>query len=959
MRKKIRFRALSSILVLILLLTGTGQFHSGVAAEEDSDIPVAEPVRTTKYDLYLLKYVNMQKPITELILDGADFDAEQSSSVTALDSYEGRMNCVKLSSNSRISWLADVAEEGLYTIGVNYISVEGNRKNIEFALKINDEIPFEESGLLSVNLSWKDRLQPDGSIKRDSRGNELISDQTEVFEWLSRDLTDIDGAYNDAFSYYLKKGLNRIEIQNTDSSFIIGNIRIYNSGKSENYQSAKPSAQDQDNHVVQNSFIKIQGEQPERKSEATLYPIYDRSSPDTEKNDPLRIVRNTIGGANWSKPNQYIVWQANIPEDGYYKIGVKYRQNLVRGFYSTRKIMIDDQIVYSEMENIQFRYTDVFKNQVLSDGSEEMLFYLTAGIHKVRMEVTLGDLTEKLRLIQAAQAKLNEMYRKIIVVTSVEPDLARDYNLEAEIPELMATFNEIAGSLDAQYLLFEHITKKAGNDAKFLKEVSSQLQSFVQKPYTIPERLATFRANISALASWVLSIRSQPLEIDYITIFSPDQKMPEADTGFFNKLIYELNAFIGSFITDYNVIGEDRPGEKSIEVWLSSGREQSNILKDLVDSSFYTDTGINVKVKLVQGALMQCIMAGIGPDMALGLSRTDPVNLALRSALEPLDDYEGFSDAAGRFAATAMDPYEFDGKHYALPETQSFHMMFYRTDILDTLGIEPPETWEDFYKVSSKIQRNQMEIGIPYGGSTLTAESMSIFPTLLLQNGGTYYNEEKSRTLLSETLGIDTFIEWTEFYTQYSFPLVKDDYNRFRTGEMPLTIMPYTFYNQLQVAAPEIKNLWKMVQIPGTRKNDGSIDRSEAATGSGAVILAGAVNKEECWKFLDWWTSTDVQASFGKRIEMVIGAAGRYPTANVEALKKLPWSDKEIELILGQWQWVKEIPEVPGGYYLTRNIDNAFRAVVFRRQNARESLNYWNIETNKEITRKRDEYGLE
>ena len=40
--------------------------------------------------------------------------------------------------------------------------------------------------------------------------------------------------------------------------------------------------------------------------------------------------------------------------------------------------------------------------------------------------------------------------------------------------------------------------------------------------------------------------------------------------------------------------------------------------------------------------------------------------------------------------------------------------MFYRTDIFEELGIEPPETWEDLYRIIPVLQRNNMEIGLPY-----------------------------------------------------------------------------------------------------------------------------------------------------------------------------------------------------------------------------------------------------
>ena len=56
---------------------------------------------------------------------------------------------------------------------------------------------------------------------------------------------------------------------------------------------------------------------------------------------------------------------------------------------------------------------------------------------------------------------------------------------------------------------------------------------------------------------------------------------------------------------------------------------------------------------------------------------------------------------------------------------------------------------------------------------------------------------------------------------------------------------------------------------------------------------------------------------------------------------------------------MKEIPEIPGGYYTSRNVDNAFKAVIYNNTNPREALNYYNKQINAEILRKREEFGLE
>ena len=74
-------------------------------------------------------------------------------------------------------------------------------------------------------------------------------------------------------------------------------------------------------------------------------------------------------------------------------------------------------------------------------------------------------------------------------------------------------------------------------------------------------------------------------------------------------------------------------------------------------------------------------------------------------------------------------------------------------------------------------------------------------------------------------------------------------------------------------------------------------------------------------------------------------------------MKGLRWSGRELEIIMEQWGYVKELPELPGSYYVSRNIDNAFKEVYYDKANTRETLNYWTKQINEELERKRNEFA--
>lgn len=90
-------------------------------------------------------------------------------------------------------------------------------------------------------------------------------------------------------------------------------------------------------------------------------------------------------------------------------------------------------------------------------------------------------------------------------------------------------------NLREQAAALESITGRKGSDAALLYRYAEQLESFVAEPNTIANRLTNFKENLSALAAWILSARSQPLELDYLYIASPDVEAPKAGCRLFRQ----------------------------------------------------------------------------------------------------------------------------------------------------------------------------------------------------------------------------------------------------------------------------------------------------------------------------------------------------------------------------------------------------------------------------------------
>jgi ABC-type glycerol-3-phosphate transport system substrate-binding protein len=301
---------------------------------------------------------------------------------------------------------------------------------------------------------------------------------------------------------------------------------------------------------------------------------------------------------------------------------------------------------------------------------------------------------------------------------------------------------------------------------------------------------------------------------------------------------------------------------------------------------------------------------------------------------------------------------------YALPDTLNFYMLFYRTDLFEEYGLEPPKTWDEFIKVSSILYRNNLQASLPYTQITSAVMinagvgSLSILPTLIMQSGGEIYKQDHSSTDLTSATSIEAFEFWCDFFNEYKFPVTADFFNRFRVGTMPMGIQNYSMYINLTMAAPEIAGKWKMVPIPGFEREDGTINNCQAGAGTGCGILRTSKNKEGGWEFLKWWTRADTQLNYSDNCESILGVSGRVATANPGALSQMAWDKESLSNLLSQWKQMKEVPEVPGSYYTARSIDQAYWNVVNNSKNAKDMMIKWAEISNKEIERKRNQYNV-
>ena len=946
------------VLLAVFIIIIAGRRDQNFFAKYDGfDLSGASAGRTNIYLRYTERHSQAPLALHDIPIDIFAWTSAQGVSI--LENFEGEDRVLRTEESSFAEYSVNVENAGLYFLYVEYYPLHSRGIPIERVFSVNGEIPFLGADRLLFQRVWGS----EGENRFDNQGNEIRSAQEEKPRWESAWFRDSLGHITEPYSFYFHQGNNTIRLTGINEPVAIRSLELRAPVKTQSYRDYVAGL-DLDRYAnTDNNFIlTIQGEDALYRSDPSLYPVYDRSSGATDPASAAQIKLNMIGGQNWRVAGQWIEWEFEAPEDGMYRISVKGRQNYNRGFVSNRAVMINGKLPAAELASVPFTYNNKWTLNTLGDNDGDFLFPLDEGVNTIRIQATLGGMGEMLNVMEESVYRLNSIYRKILVLTGTEPDIYRDYRVDEVYPEVIE-----AMKLESKILfkLVDDLTGYTGErsaQAASTLTLARQLEFFVKRPDRIPRTLINFKSNISSVGDSLLALSQSQLDIDYIVISAADAKLPRDNENFFVSASHEIRSFFASFFVDYNMLGDvHSKGDDIVEVWILAGRDQSTILKAMIDDTFTPATQIRVNVKLVApDALMPAVVAGTGPDMVLTVPQGDPVNYAVRNAVVDISKFPGYDKVVKELHPSVVIPFTYRGGVYGLPETQYFHVMFYRKDIFEELNLKIPDTWDDLINILPIIQKNNMNVGIPSVATNVQANiDFSNFLAHLFQRGGRLYNDEGSRTLLDSGTAIEAFDVYTKFFTHYKTPVVYDFVNRFRTGEMPLAFADYTNFNTLEVFAPELRGLWGFARVPGLKKPDGSIDRSVSTGTVASMIFTNSKRREAAWEVMKWWISADTQLRFGRELESIMGAAARYPTANYDAFKRLSWGSEQMAVLDEQRGWTIGIPEVPGGYFVSRHITNAARRILNEGMDTRETLLDYSITINEELIKKRKEFGLE
>ncbi|MBI9009439.1 MAG: extracellular solute-binding protein [Tenericutes bacterium] len=942
---------LLGLLVVVLLIVLSFSKYSNISYVD------IDPNSIDLQDYNLESYSQVSKTWTNVTDETLVTIYAEDMSDASIDggsfAYSG--DIIHLVEGDVIEFDIDIVTPGAYNIQIDQFDVSENILSNEISLSINSEFQYEEAEVIKLPTYWEFETK---TFLKDRYGNEILPNSLKDDEWrLNTPLRDSTGLNSGNLTFNFVSGSNTIKIECIAGTILLGNLYIKSVESTKTYEEYL-----EDNVSEMASGLVIQGAENILFKTSPSITLDSERDPSATSYDTQYLRLNAVDGSSFEQGNDELIYELVVPETGYYNLALKYRQDYLMQMPVFREIKFDGVVPFTDMEAYAFPYTSTYENLVLNNGDEDFLFYLTEGTHTVSLRVVLDPYRNAYENIVGVMDEINDLSLEIKKLTGNTSDIYRTWDLIDYIPDIEDRLDNWIYVLEDIFVeLSQYSHQKNPGQLTNVNLAIEKLQELREDVDDIPNKMVLLADGSSSAAQFLGSSISGLLEngLDIEAIYlSANEKLPAPKANIIVSTWESIKRFFISFTADDYAV-TDVP-EGVIEVWVNHPRQYIEIMQTMIDNDFTPYTNIEVKLSLMpdENKLILANSTNYSPDVALGVSHWIPYEFAIRGASLDLRQFEGYEDLVTKFSPGVMIPFAFEEGVYGIPETQNFSVTFYRTDILESLNIPVPDTWDEVIEILPELQRYGMNYYEPLALYKGFKPFVATIP-FIYQFGGSLFSEDGMSTVINSEESLEGIKLMTELFTVYDLPKeIPNFYNHFRYGTLPIGISNLGTYLQLLVAAPEIAGKWDIALHPGTLDAEtGEVSRWAASGAQSSMILSSTDLEQESWDFLSWWMSTDVQSGFAQRLQTTYGTAYLWNTANLEAFATLPLPTSHKEVILEQWEYAMEASRIPGAYMVEREISNAWNTIVFDDANPRVTLDEAVKTANREILYKMEEFG--
>lgn len=338
--------------------------------------------------------------------------------------------------------------------------------------------------------------------------------------------------------------------------------------------------------------------------------------------------------------------------------------------------------------------------------------------------------------------------------------------------------------------------------------------------------------------------------------------------------------------------------EKASLTMLTLDSPTANIMKQMA-RLYKTYTGVDVQVKIFSYDGVHELLSNLNEDSPFDIIRLDATWLSwfAPKIFEPLDQMEhDFQQLNDQFIPGMMERY--GGSHgnlYALPETPSTQMLFYRRDLFEDTVIRrlyqeqmheplvPPRTFAEYNRIASFFTRSLNPQSPTEYGSTMTLGNTGTAATEFLSRYFALNHDlfdEKDHVLLNTPEGRQALSELVEC-SRYINPELKgwwrDTAKSFAEGDTAMTILYGNYASEIIGKNSVIRGQIGFSMVPG----------GNPMFGGGSIgVSRYSKHKELAYHFIRWLCGEQVSSAM-TLLGSVSPCKGTYD--NYQIIDTYPW----------------------------------------------------------------------
>lgn len=361
-------------------------------------------------------------------------------------------------------------------------------------------------------------------------------------------------------------------------------------------------------------------------------------------------------------------------------------------------------------------------------------------------------------------------------------------------------------------------------------------------------------------------------------------------------------------------------------------------IKPIVDE-FTKESGIKVKIQSIpwstsRDKLLTAVASKDGPDV-VQMGTTYMSEFVDAGALMDITDDIEKNDVMKKdnFFEGSVATTNFDGQFYAVPWYTETRALYYRKDLLESVGYtEAPKSWDELADAAEKLAArgaNKYGFGVELKEPT--------FGFMFARQNGSELFDKDGKPVFNQSEMIDALTFLDRLVQDGSAP--KNDLGLEigqsfgGEGVVPMFISGPWMINSIKESAPDIDGKWSVAELP-----KGPVSNTSVTGGANLAVFSSSKKKEEAMKLIEYLSKPESQTKFFENTNSL-------PTSKDAWQAEVFKSDPLISVFGEQLNESQPMPLLKQWDEISQNFMKQWEQVVVSGKNLQQAMDELNEQT--------------